>query len=98
MQEIAVHAPITRSPVTREYYPSARHIVTTSITDNTVTKIIPRPNERTGSNLLSGSACACASWTRTNMTVRHSMQYTVDLNVAMPPVTNQAAKSLCVLV
>ena len=46
-------------------------------------KIVARLKERAGSNLLVASACALASWTRTNITARHSMQRAVDRKVAI---------------
>lgn len=61
------------------------------MTDKTVIKIVARLKDRAGSNLLVASACALASWTRTNITARHSMQYAVDRMVAIFPV-NAAAK------
>ena len=53
--------------------------------DKTVTKIVARLIDTAGSNLLVASACALASWTRTNITARHSMQYAADRKVAMLP-------------
>ena len=54
--------------------------------DKTVIRIVTRLKDRAGSNLLVASACALTSWTRTNITARHSMQYAVDRKVAIYPV------------
>lgn len=70
----------------------ARHIVITIMMDKTVIKIVARVRDIAVSNLGGATACAFASWTRTNMTARHSMQYAAVLNVAMLPSNVKHAK------